>query len=265
MKKILFLLIGSFLFFACKEAEADIYEGDTMLNFNNGTSRTEFVKLSTGSKETEISYGTTKAVSGNHEVKLVFDASKSTAVLGTDFEILDGTDDLTAGEVGGKFKLKIMEPAIGVSKTAVFRLESSSLNKAIFDQEFNMQMKLFCPASTFVGIFGVDTGLFGSFDVEIIEGTEPNTLIIKDYIESGYDITLTYDPDTGVVTFPQQPTGYINGSSGMIMFKQAIDGSVSTVDFCSRKMDLRVSYGTPTGGTYAVGGVSSFTEPFTGK
>ncbi|MBW7675637.1 hypothetical protein [Chryseobacterium chendengshani] len=268
MKKILgiFSMMLIFLIGSCKEEEEMYYDGDSLLHFTKGTSDNAFVLSGTGSSVYKLSYGITKAASSDSEVKLVFDQAKSTAQLGVDFQIVNATNVIPAGQTFSTFDIKILEAsATPTPKTAVFRVVSGNLPGANFNNEFKLNMSLSCPASTFVGLFQVKNTLFGTYDVEIIEGTAANTLVLKDYIEVGYDITLTYDPNTGVITFPTQETGYINGANGMIMIKQAIDGSSAKVDFCNRTMDLRLSYGTPGGATYTSGGATSYTDVFTGK
>lgn len=265
MKKILFLLMASLLFFSCKEAEPEIYNGDSLLHFTKGDSDNAFVLLGSGSSTYKLAFGVTKPVVGNSDVKLIFDQSKSTAQLGTDFQIVSPlSTQLSAGQAIGSYDIKILEAtATPTPKTAVFRLESSSLQGASWYKEFTLNIALSCPASTFVGTFQTKTALFSSpYLIEIEEGTAPNTLVLKDYIEVGTDITVTYDPSTGNVTFPTQSTGYMNGSVN-VQIKQAIDGSASKVDFCNRKLDLRVTYGPP-GGNYSIGGVTSHTETSTG-
>lgn len=271
LNKIITVFLLIFLAQSCSDNDRDLYDGAPMVNFNNGISSTALV-LSTQTapyNDIKIKYGTIRPTQGSNTVTLVVDDAKSTAVEGTDFEILNNaTDELANGEMNGEFTVRVFKtPATQAGKTAIFNLKSGSIQNAVFNQTYTLSIALTCPASSFPGLFSVNNPLFGAtFDVEIVAGTTPNTLIIKDYIEVGYDITVNYDPTSGVVSLPAaaQPTGYVNGANGMIMIKAAVDGSKGTIDFCNRKMNLRLSYGTPTGATYNIGGSTSVTDAFTG-
>ena len=266
MKKILFLFIGCLFFFACKDADSEIYDGESLLHFDKVVQPAN-VLLGANNANSVITYGVTKVAASDSNVELVFNAAKSTAILGTDFTILEGTDVLKAGTAVGDFKINIKETAAKAGKKAYFNVKSSSLTQAGFDTEVEVSFVLVCPPNTFPGIYSVKNALFGTYDVEIAAGTVANTFILKDYIETGFDITVNFNPLTGEVSLPTtaQPTGYINGANGMIVIKPAVDGSKGTVDFCNKKMNLRLSYGTPTGGTYQTSpGVTSYADVFTG-
>lgn len=229
--------------YSCSEAEQPFYEGGSYLNFAKSEG-TAGVVAGTNHFDYVIDYETIAAVSGSHDVKLVFDAANSTAVQGVDFQIVNATDNITSGETSGKFTVRILESGMSpVAKVAKFKLQSATIPNSNFRQEFALSMSLVCNASTFVGTFSVANGLFGSWTgQEIVQGTEPNTLILKDYIEVGYDIKLTYDANTGNVTFNPQQTGYIHPTYGMISMKMAVNGAASKVDFCARKLTLNVNY-----------------------
>lgn len=254
---------------ACSDNDRDLYDGEPVMTFNNGVSASTFI-LSTQTAnytDVKIKYGTVRPVEGNNTVKIVVDGANSTAVEGTDFQILNDTDELSTGETNGEFMVRVFKtPAIQSGKVATFKLQSSSLKNAVYNQNFKLTIALTCPASTFPGFFSAKNTLFGTYDVEIIAGTIANTFIIKDYVEAGYDITVNYNALTGEVTLPAtaQQTGYVNGANGMILIKAAVDGSKGSIDFCNRTMNLRLSYGTPTGATYTSGGATSYADVFTG-
>lgn len=268
MKKILsiFTLLSLlFVFNACKQDEEVYYEGETLLHFDK-TEQEAMVTINKGNADYLITYGVTKASQADNNVELVFNAAKSTAVLGTDFTIVRGTDVLKGGAALGDFKINLKETAAKAGKVAYFNIKSGSIANAAFNQEVEVKFALVCPPDTFDGMFTVKNVLFGTFDVEIVPGTAPNTFILKDYIETGYDIVINYDPTTGEVTIPATPqsTGYVNGANGVIMIKPAVDASKGKIDFCNRTMNLRLSYGTPGGATYTSGGATSYADVFTG-
>lgn len=252
MKNLVYFIFSGILslsIISCTEVEPQVYTGGSYLNFNKGTTINESVLINTGYKDFNISYGTIAAVTGNHQVKLIFDDAKSTAKLGLDFQILSDVDELTTGEVGGVFPVRLIEPAQGVVKTAVFRIQSATLPYAMFDQELVLTWRLQCTIQSFLGsatsgFFDAKSGLFtGNYPgpVEIQLGTEPNTLIVKDYLEVGYDLKLKYD-ESGRITFDPQQTGYIHPTYGMISIKMSSDGAPSSYDACNRNMTLKANY-----------------------
>lgn len=267
MKNIFYLLLGCLFFFACKDPDADIYEGDTMLNFNKGVNGNGFVLNSQTYSDYKISYGSLKAVQSNHSVKLVFDASNSTAVQGTDFEILNNaTDDLSAGETGGEFTIRIYKaPAVQSGKTAVFKLQSASLMNAGFDQTYTLNMSLTCPVSSFVGNFTNtatwwNSGPGGAY--EIVENPAvANQLLVKDFWDVGIDLVLNYNPTTYVVSVPDQNTGYfVSQYNGYIFAKPSTDATqISIFNPCTRQMTLYINYYIPSVGSYG-----NQTEKFVG-
>ncbi|WP_445431828.1 hypothetical protein [Chryseobacterium indoltheticum] len=268
MKKLLSIFLFATLlstFTSCKNEEEMYYEGESLLHFDTTAQKANVIK-NTNSADYTVSYGVTKPASVDSNVELVFNAAKSTAVLGTDFTIVQGTNVLPAGAALGGFKINVKESAAKLGKKAYFTVKSSSLSSAVFNQEVEVTFTLICPPDTFPGSFKVVNVLFGQYNTEIVLGTTANTLILKDYIEIGYDITVNYNPLTGEISLPaaSQPTGYINGANGMIFIKPAVDGSKGSVDFCNRMLNLRLSYGTPTGATYTSGGQTSYFDVFTG-
>ncbi|WP_209389530.1 hypothetical protein [Chryseobacterium sp. RR2-3-20] len=247
------------------EAEQPYTEGNSEAHFDK-TSQSVFVTKDTGNADNVITYGVTKPADSDNTVELVFNSSKSTAVLGTDFTIVESTDVLKAGATFGDFKINVKEAAAKAGKKAYFTIKSASLPIAVFNKEVEVTFNLVCPASTFPGIFSVKNTFFGTYDTEINLGSTPNTFVLKDYVTTGFDIIVNFNPLTGEVSLPStaQSTGYVNGANGLIFAKPAVDGSKGNVSFCNKIMNLRLSYGTPTGATYTSGGKSSYTDVFTG-
>ncbi|UOU99023.1 hypothetical protein MUU74_03495 [Chryseobacterium daecheongense] len=245
MLKYLMFFAVLFSVFSCTDDELPNpeYDKGSYLNFakNEGTAG---VLVGANHFDYVIDYETIAAVSGSHDVKLVFDAANSTAVEGTDFQIINATDNLASGENTGKFTVRVLESGMTpIAKVAKFKLQSATIPNSNFRQDFTLSMSLVCNAATFVGMFDVNNGLFGSWSGQsIVQGPDPNTLLLKDYIEVGYDIKLTYDPNSGNITFTPQQTGYLHPSYGMISMKMAVSGAASKVDFCARKVTLNVNY-----------------------
>ncbi|MGO4708825.1 hypothetical protein AB4Y90_06835 [Chryseobacterium sp. 2TAF14] len=167
MKKIFSIFLLASLFLAinsCKDAEEAIYEGESLLHFDK-IEQNAYVRLSTGNADYLVTYGVLKNVTSNHNVELVFEPAKSTAVLGTDFTIVEGTDVLSAGTAVGDFKINVKESAATAGKKAVFTLKSSSLGMASFDQEVVVNFNLACPidSNTFPLVYNVDVYAFNEY------------------------------------------------------------------------------------------------------
>ncbi|MCI3937980.1 hypothetical protein MQX03_12280 [Chryseobacterium aahli] len=142
MKKIFFgiflLAFSMFIFNSCEEHENLVYDGAELLHFDKKDQT-----LANGNGN--ITYGVTKAVSGDHNVELVFNPSKSTALLGTDFTFVESTDVLKSGSVLGDFVINVKPSAAAAKKQAVFTLKSSTLQNAVFNQE--VLVKFTCPSA----------------------------------------------------------------------------------------------------------------------
>jgi len=254
MKKLFFIWLA-LCFFACKEVEPDIYSGENMLNFNKGVTGNGFVLNSQTFADYKISYGIIKAAQAPGQVKLVFDQANSTAVLNTDFQILNnGVDDISAGEVQGDFTIRINRAtATQAGKTAVFKLQSSNFPNAVFDQTFTLTMSLTCPVNTFVGNFSNSESFWNTpgTPVEIVENTATqNQLLIKDYLDVGKDLVLTYNPTSYNVTFADQNTGAYSSVNGGYIWMRPNTAIPSSFNPCTRIMTLYVIYYIPNVGSY---------------
>ncbi len=254
MKNIKFILslflLGLFVF-SCREDHTEPgYNGESFLHFNEGVVRSEFVQIGTASKDVAISYGTIKPVMGSHQVKLVVDPVKTTAVAGTDYEIINGTDEISNGEVSGNFTIRLKEPMIaGETKTLVFKLESNTIATGVFDNEFTLTWKLQCLVDDFLGSGAFNnSGWFNGSGQHLIEEVpgQANTLRIVDFPTVGTNFVFTYD-DAGLVSFDPQDTGEFHPTYNQnILLRMSQPGFAnhgnSTIDMCARKLNLRVNY-----------------------
>lgn len=249
LKSLTLFLVGFSLFTSCSDVEKDVYMDDALLNFNKGTTKAGNVQIGSNSNDITVSYGTIKAVEGTHNVELVFDAANSTATLGTTFQIIKGNDEISSGEVGGDFVIRVLET--GVSQTplvAKFKLKSNTLSNAIFDQELTMNMSIVCPVSYFLGTTGVFTyaGFWqgsGAYEIQEVPGQD-KTMRIIDYPEVGTNFEFKYD-DEGIVSFAEQNTTYQYPSApyaGQYAWILPISANPSTIDLCARKLTLNVNF-----------------------
>lgn len=211
--------------------------------------------------DVDIPYKLTLPAEGTHEVNLTFQPSLSTAVEGTDFQILGGSQ-ITAGQLEGAVKLRIFSAsASSLGKIAAFKVSSPTLPAVIDKQISTVQITKTCPVNTFVGNFNYISGWFGSpgDTYQIVEDpSKPNGLIIKNFLNSG-DLALTYDPVSYQITVPVLATGYSDPTYGPVTLRPASDGSKSQFNTCNKTVDLRVSY------TVTAGSFGNYTEKFQGN
>lgn len=257
MKKlsyIVLLLLSSFLIYSCRE-EVAVYDGEPLLHFNEKTAGEVIIASGDVQKDIVITYGTIAAVNGSHQVKLVVDTEKSNTVEGKDYIIINnGTDELTTGERTGSFTVRVLESgASATPKTTVFKLQSATVKNAVFNQEYTLVTSLKCPIEVFVGNTQFDYAGWwnGTGTFEIVHSTtEANTLLIKDFGNVGTDLKVKYDPETFVVTIPDQYSGY-STSQGQIWAKPSTDATqVSSLSTCSRTMKLYINWYIPGVGSY---------------
>lgn len=166
MKKLLniFTIISLlFVFNSCNDEEQMYFEGDSLLHFDKASQ--------TGPDgDYMVTYGVTKAVDSDHNVSLVFNSTKSTAVLGTDFTIVENTDVLKGGTSRGDFKINITKAGANAKKRAVFTITSSTLTNATFNQEVTVNFACSSLLSgtyqySTVNYFTPDTGVVGTVPV----------------------------------------------------------------------------------------------------
>lgn len=253
----MFSALASIFTLASCELEDRYYEGAPFVSFLNET-QTVFIDQNSGGKDVEIAYGTAQKAPGT-TVTIAVDPD-SPAKEGTDFTFVKKESVLSGDQVSDSFIVKFLESAATtVTKKAIFTISSQSVENGIERQKHTVNYSLRCPVTSFVGNFAAKPSLFTSgWDVKIVQGTQPNTLIIKDYIVAGYDIMLKYD-DAGNVTFAQQATGFNHPTYGAVSIRMAADNSPSSLNFCSRTMNLRVNY------VVSAGHFGHATDTFVGK
>lgn len=175
-----FLFVG-FIALSCSEYEAGMnYDGSAVLHFTERQADKVILSSGTPSKEVSIIYGTAVPVTSSHTVNLVFDATKSTLVLGVDFVMVKSTDQIENGETKGDFVVKILQAGLlnntAPVKKAVFTLSSSSLGNAVFSKEYTLTAELNCP-SALAGTYQYSTVNYYSPDVPpVVPGPKTGTV-----------------------------------------------------------------------------------------
>ncbi|MDR6159077.1 hypothetical protein QF023_002593 [Chryseobacterium sp. SLBN-27] len=236
-------------FSSCKQDDV-YYEGDPYLFFNKGESGDAYVEQGSTYNDVTVDYGAMRGVDGNNEVSLVVDTQNSTAQEGVQFQLLNnGKSQIGNGANSSKFTIRILESGnTAVAKHAVFKLKSTSIGNAQYNQSYTLNMSLKCPVSNFVGNFVNNEAWWydPGYQFEIVQSTTANQLLVKDFWDSGRDLVLNYNPDTFVVTVPEQYTGqnYTTAPyNSQIWAKASTDATqVSTFNTCTRKLTLYVNY-----------------------
>ncbi|WP_133121647.1 hypothetical protein [Chryseobacterium sp. PMSZPI] len=250
------LIVFGLTVIACRYDDEPKYGGDSLLEFDK-TEQTAIVVLNTKSVDYLVTYGVVKPVDQDNNVELVFDASKSTAVLGTDFTIVKGTDVLKSGTALGNFKINVKEAGAEAGKTAVFTLKSNSLHNATFNQQVVVTFKLSCPLTNFPLKYDVNVIAFGDN-----APSHQQTLTPVAGTTNQFRVNSSWGP-----MFVAWATG--NSSyNNQYLHPGVITITCKTVTF---KSD--VTYGKGGTGTYdpntgvidMVVGQSLFTDPFTAR
>jgi hypothetical protein len=261
MKKIAFLILAFFVFFlnSCKD-DAAVYEGDPYLHFNQGARGTAVVTAGTGSNTVDVEFGTIQALSGSAQVKLIVDTSVSTAVEGTDFQIVNQNLTVNAGQINGKFQVKLLEAgAVEAGKVIVFKLQSSSIPNATFDQTYTLTYKKACLFSVtpFSGTYKVVNDTWEDYSpgdlipVQAVAGTTNQFKILASnnpYISNAATAyMLVTVADNGAITVASnQPFNY----GGANVF--AVSGT-GTVNFCTGAIDITsLAFGSNAGNKFSL-------------
>jgi hypothetical protein len=178
-------------------------------------------------------------------VKLVVDKTVSTAVEGTDFQILTPEVTVNAGQIGGQFQVKLLEATATVEpKVIVFKLQSASIPNATFDQTYILRYTKACEFSItpFSGAYTVVTDTWADYEpgdtVILQQGPLPNQFKIlasnNPYITnfSTAYMLVTVNTNGSITVASNEPFNY-GGSTGTLN----ITGS-GTVNFCTGAINI---------------------------
>lgn len=268
MKKIFLLFVSASLLTLMSCSDDDRGQATPSAQAMLFTEPTKLIFTFDGTEGTEdiVTIGTVKPVSGDHTVNLVFDAENSTMEEGVDFDIIQGTTQITNGNIFGEFKVfYYTNAATEEGKRAVFKLESPTLNSAIFKNTYSARVSFACPMENFYGVFQGNTWWLGTSVHEIIEvdGAENQFKVIGFWEDNltNSDLILRYSPLTFTVSLVgEQDTGYFHSVYGKNIFARPATGTgVSTVNACSRELRVVINYYIP-----GVGSFGDQMEVFTG-
>lgn len=251
--KYLSIPIFALMLFSCEEREDAVYEGDNFVSFAATSSEATVVKGST-SKEVTISYTTLSEAKANTDVKISVDTNNSTAIEGTDFKIINATDNLAAGQKVGKFRIQLYESgASETPKVITFKISSPTVPNAIFNQTHELKYSLECPfnISVFSGTYKVVTDSWQDYSpgalITVQQGPSANQFKIlannNPYIlnaSTAYMI-VTVANDGSATVSANQPFNY--GGSDVFTI-----GGSGTVNFCTGGINIsNLAFGSYTG------------------
>lgn len=267
--KLILLIFSLALINSCAEDDMPnpTYNAGSRLYFSE-TEGSKAVSHSVNHVDVEVPFSTIASVSGSQTVKLNFLNSESSAVLGTDFTIVNPEVTLAAGQNKGSFTVRIFSaPMTVLAKVAKFSLSSPTIANATWNQVYTLSMTQLCDVSSFAGDFQYSTGFWqdpGGYEIQPVAG-QANTMKIVDFLKPGVDFIFKYDA-TGKVTFATQNTGETYPGYGAISVRMdTYDATkVSTMDLCSRKLTLYANYFVPGGVFTDDDGNKTIKEVFTG-
>jgi len=273
MKKFAFLILAfiTILLNSCKD-EPTVYEGDSYLHFNKEVKSEAIVKSGTGSTTVNIEFGTVNPLSGPAQVKLVVDKTLSTAIEGTDFQIVNQDLTVAAGQNTAQFQVKLLEATATVEpKLIVFKLQSASVANTTFAQTYTLTYNKACPAAAFFGN-GIFKNTVANYNAPNTDYTIQDlgvtagvgTMKVVGFKGLGGDLTLNYNPETFVITVPDQYME-VNSNGGQEWVKNASDGSKSTFNACTRILKLRVEYYVKSTAGTTIGTFGDYDELFVGQ
>lgn len=259
MKKIFLLLVSFSLltFMSCSDDDRGQKTASEQVMMFPEPTKSIFAFDGTEGTEDIVVFGTVRPVSGNHTVNLVFDAENSTMVEGVDFDIIQGSSQMNNGSILGEFKVfYYTNSATEEGKRAVFTLESSTLNSAMFKDTYSVRVSFACPMDNFFGIFQANTWWLGSTVHEIVEsGDVENQLKVIGFWEDNLtdpDLIINYNPITFTASIVgEQDTGYYHATYGNNIFARAsTGGGVSTLNPCTRELRIVINYYIPGVGSF---------------
>jgi hypothetical protein len=242
--KYLSIPIFALMLSSCEEQEDAVYEGDNLISFAAASSEETVVKGST-SREVVISYTTLSEAKANTEVKISVDANNSTAVEGTDFKIINATDNLPAGQKVGNFRIQLLESgAKETQKVITFKISSPTVSTAIFNQTHTLKYSLECPfnMSLFTGTYKVVTDTWEDYSPGALITVQPGPAANQFKILSTNNPYIS-NPSTSYMLVTVQDNGNITVASNQPFIYDAPTGSMSltgtgTVNFCTGGINI---------------------------
>lgn len=251
--KYLSIPIFALMLTSCEGPDDAVYEGDNFVSFAATSSEATVIKGST-SREVTVSYTTLSEAKSNTDVQISVDASKSTAVEGTDFKIINKTDNLAAGQKIGNFRIQLFESgASETPKVIAFKISSPTVPTAIFNQTHALEYSLECPfnISVFSGTYKVVTDTWNDYSagdqITVQQGPAANQFKIlatnNPYIlnASTAYMLVTVNTNGSVTLASNQAFNY----GGADVF--AVNGT-GTVNFCTGAINISsLAFGSNTG------------------
>lgn len=262
VKSYLLLFVFSFLLIGCEDDSHGEkgYSGTNYVSFNAAGTQRMVVRPETGFEISPVSFGTVKATQEDTQVKLIFDAENSTAVLGVDFDIVSDVVVLEKGKSVGEFGIKVYEdPATPAGKVAKFKISSPTIANAIFRQDLEVTLALSCQFDNevFPLTYDVDVYAFGDMAPSHVQTLVP----VSGAAENTYKFTSAWGPT--FVAWATDTPSYNNQYlySGVLTIN--CDNTVVVVGDLAWSTGGTGTYDPDTGVIDVVIGQSLFTTAFT--
>lgn len=255
--KYLSIPIFALMLSSCESKDDAVYEGDNFISFAAKSSEATVVKGTT-SREVTVSYTTLSEAKVNTEVKISVDTNNSTAVEGTDFKIINSTDNLAAGQKVGNFKIQLLESgAKETPKVITFKLSTPTVPGAIFNQTHALTYSLEClfDMSSFTGTYKVVTDTWEDYSPGELITVQPGPAANQFKILSTNNIYIS-NPSTSYMLVTVQNNGSVTVASNQPFSYGGTTGNLSingtgTVNFCNGGINISALTFTGASGTYS--------------
>ena len=174
-------------------------------------------------------------------------SSESTAQEGVEFNLVDNTATIPAGEMTGSVTIEVISDNLDPfdPKTLVLEITDSSALTISEDDQAAVVLQAACEldVASFYGTYdALEDGAY-EYVVTISEGPEPNTLLVENLYETGGEtvIELNEDPTNPFVTYRSKEFGavlYVHPSYGDLWATTLTQGA-SAYNSCDNSMFLR--------------------------
>lgn len=238
-KQILILFSLSLALFACEDTEKDIYTGDSLSYFTNGTSGSYFVQ-DLDNDFFEIIVGVTDATNADRTVSVTVDPASTVSA---DTYVIQDLF-IPSGSNVGSIKIYGDSATVVSGTNLILNLDSvEGSTVATFDNVYSLDFYQFCPfvRDEFLGAWDADEEGYTVYNVNVTAGALPNEIIISNVWDSDPNSTTSVylddsDPSNFVLDFPDYTENYLynNATYGAAY----VDNAYGTFDSCTKTIDM---------------------------
>jgi hypothetical protein len=128
-----------------------------------------------------------------------------TATTGVDYTLSEATTTIKAGESNGSFSLTIILDCLAEGdETIDVSMSSASGISASGTYVVTILASNAYVQKNFLGSYSANEPGYGDYDVNFSADTDPNSIIVNNFWDSGGKVKYTFDPLTNKVTIPTQ-------------------------------------------------------------